>query len=362
LPWLTTLTTSKFVRCYPSPVAFAGLSMSSRTLVSDRGHCQIRHHFEPHPQLNRDDIRGEFGAYQVEYNRSLQDAEGFWKDAANALTWFEEPKTILKQRYDNNPYFYDWFSDGTLNVCYNCLDVHVQNGRGDQTALIYDSPLAGNKKERFTYKELLEQVSTLAGALQKDLGVQPGDRVVLYMPLIPQTIVAMLACTRIGAIHSVVFGGFAAQELANRITDSTPKVVFTASCGIEPTRVVPYRPILEKALTLSSHQIDKVVVVQRPDVQKCDLGALDIDYNSLMETSKSVDAVPLTSTHPHYILYTSGTTGKPKGMVRDTGGHATALKWSMSNFYGVKPGEVFWAASDVGWVVGHSYIVVSGVE
>lgn len=179
------------------------------------------------------------------------------------------------------------------------------------------------------------------------------------MPLIPQTIVAMLACARIGAVHSVVFGGFAAQELASRISDSSPKVVITASCGVEPTRLVPYRPILENALELSSHSVEKVVVVQRADVQDCKLGPLDMDYDDLMKTAIPVDAVPVPSTHPQYILYTSGTTGKPKGMVRDTGGHATSLKWSMSHFYGMKPGEVFWTASDVGWVVGHSYIVVS---
>ncbi|KAG7353856.1 AMP-dependent synthetase and ligase [Nitzschia inconspicua] len=319
-------------------------------------HLQHNHHHKNLP-LKRESIRGEFGAYQDEYNRSLHDLQGFWKDAARALEWFQEPQTVLQQRYPDNPHFHDWFPDGTLNACYNCLDVHVEkNGRGDQVALIYDSPLAGNKKERYTYREMLDQVSTLAGALQDELDVQPGDRVVLYMPLIPQAIFAMLACARIGAIHSVVFGGFAAQELASRISDSTPKVIITASCGIEPTRVVPYRPILDKALEISNHKVDKVVVVQRHDIQGCELGPLDVDFHDLISTSTPANAVPVPSTHPQYILYTSGTTGKPKGIVRDTGGHATALKWSMSNFYGMKPGEVFWTASDVGWVVGHSYI------
>lgn len=242
-----------------------------------------------------------------------------------------------------------------INTCFNCLDVHVAE-RGDQVALYYDSPVTDTKIS-YSYRQLLDKVALLAGALQNDLDVQPGDRVIIYMPMIPQTVIAMLACARIGAVHSVVFGGFAANELATRITDGQPKVIISASVGVEPSRIVPYKPLLESALEIADHSVEKVVMVQRPDVQECDLGPLDIDYEKLLETSTPVDAVPLPSTHPHYVLYTSGTTGLPKGVVRDTGGCATALKYSMDHFYGLKPGDVFWAASDVGWVVGHAYIV-----
>jgi propionyl-CoA synthetase len=261
-----------------------------------------------YPPLNRDEIRGEFGEYQKEYDRSIASLGDFWMDASKNLTWFEEPKISISQRDNDNPYFYDWFPDGTINTSYNCLDVHVKNGRGDQIALIYDSPLT-SAKEQYTYKELLDKVSTFAGALKNDLGIQKGDRVVLYLPLIPQAAIAMLACARIGAVHSVVFGGFAANELASRITDCKPKVIITASCGVEPTRIVEYRPILDDALKLTNHKVDKVVIVQRSDVKRCDLRPIDVDYDDLMSTASAVDATPLPATHPHYILYTSGTTG-----------------------------------------------------
>ena len=233
----------------------------------------------------------------------------------------------------------------------------MENGRGNQVALIYDSPLT-NTLIKFTYKELLDQVSTFAGALQHDLGVTLGDRVLIYCPPIPEAVVAMLACTRIGAVHSVVFGGFASPELATRIADCRPKVIVCASAGLEPTRVVPYKPLLDRALDLASgHEVEKCVIIQREAVETCTLGPRDVDFYELMVKAKSVRAIPLPSTHPHYVLYTSGTTGIPKGILRDTGSHAVALKYSMSAFYDTNPGEVFWAASDIGWVVGHSYIV-----
>lgn len=305
--------------------------------------------------FNRGEVQGEFGAYAEHYDESIRSPETFWKEAASSLTWFEEPQTTVR-RNESNPHFHDWFPDGKINTSFNCLDVHVNDGRGDQKALIYDSPMTG-KKEEYTYNELLEKVSLFAGALQNDLGVQPGDRVVIYMPLIPQAAIAMLACARIGAVHSVVFGGFASHELCSRIEHSSPKVIITASCGVEPTRIVPYRPIVEDALKLSKHKVESVVVVQRPDVEECEFGPLDVDYEELIQNADPVEALPLPSTHPHYILYTSGTTGLPKGVLRDTGGHATALKYSMDTFYSSRPGDVFWAASDIGWVVGHSYLI-----
>lgn len=309
----------------------------------------------PPAPLDLTNVRGTFGAYSQEYNRSIESPEDFWLEASSSLVWFEEPKTAF-QRHEKNSYLYDWFPDGTINTCYNCLDVHVERGRGDQTALIYDSPLT-DKKEQYTYRELLEKVGRFARVLRNELGVQVGDRVVIYMPLVPQSVIAMLACTRIGAVHSVVFGGFAANELASRISHCTPKVVITASCGVEPTRIVQYQPIVQDALKLSNHVVDSVVVVQRPDVQDCQLGPNEVDYDDIMTEATPVPATPLPSTHPHYILYTSGTTGLPKGMVRDTGGYATALKYSMAHFYNLNAGDVFWTASDIGWVVGHSYIV-----
>jgi propionyl-CoA synthetase len=302
---------------------------------------------------DRNAIRGPHGSYAHEYAVSLTEPEKFWAKAADGLEWYRKPSTILEKSKDN-PHLYNWFSDGVINTCYNCLDVHVKNGRANQDALIYDSPLTGVKKH-YTYQELLDQVASCAGGLV-DLGVTKGDRVVIYMPMIPEAIVAMLACTRIGAVHSVVFGGFAAKELATRITDCQPKVIFSASAGIEPGRVVPYKPLLDEALELATHDVKKCVIVQRDNVLSCESGDLDVDYNCMM-TAKSVDAVPLPANHPHYVLYTSGTTGLPKGVLRDTGGYAVALKNSMNTFYDVNAGEVFWAASDIGWVVGHSYIV-----
>jgi propionyl-CoA synthetase len=316
------------------------------------------------PPFDIHSIQGPFGSYAEEYQRSLQDPEAFWGEAAKAIHWFQEPTTILQPPDPQNPLAASkWFPDGTLNISYNCLDVHIQAGRGDQDALIYDSPVTG-VKERYTYRQLLEQVELFAGVLQEQCHVQIGDRVVLYMPMIPQAVIAMLSCTRIGAIHSVVFGGFAAHELATRITDCQPKVVVSASCGVEPTRVVPYQPLLQRALELTTHPVPHTIMVQRPNVvmpEEVEGGSKKneyyLDYDDLMAKAKRVDAVPVASDHPHYVLYTSGTTGLPKGVVRDTGGSTVALKYSMDHFYNVKPGDVFWAASDIGWVVGHSYIV-----
>ena len=282
---------------------------------------------------------------------SLDDPAAFWAQAAHGVSWTTAPQRILD---DDNPPFYRWFPDAELNTCANALDRHIE-ARGDQAALIYDSPVTGTKQV-YTYRELLDATARFGGVL-RSLGVDKGDRVVLYMPMIPEAVIAMLACARIGAVHSVVFGGFASHELANRIDDAQPVVIVTASCGIEPTRVIEYKPMLDHALTRSTHQPRACVVVQRNQLG-CDLiPRRDHDWAQAMATAKPVDPVPVAATDPLYVLYTSGTTGKPKGIVRDNGGHAVALTWSMRNIYGVGPGEVFWAASDVGWVVGHSYIV-----
>ena len=282
---------------------------------------------------------------------SLDDPAAFWAQAAHGVSWTTAPQRILD---DDNPPFYRWFPDAELNTCANALDRHIE-ARGDQAALIYDSPVTGTKQV-YTYRELLDATARFGGVL-RSLGVDKGDRVVLYMPMIPEAVIAMLACSRIGAVHSVVFGGFASHELANRIDDAQPVVIVTASCGIEPTRVIEYKPMLDHALTRSTHQPRACVVVQR-DQLGCDLiPRRDHDWAQAMATAEPVDPVPVAATDPLYVLYTSGTTGKPKGIVRDNGGHAVALTWSMRNIYGVGPGEVFWAASDVGWVVGHSYIV-----
>jgi propionyl-CoA synthetase len=290
------------------------------------------------------------GVYREIFQSSLDDPAAFWAQAAQAVSWTKEPQRILD---DDNPPFYRWFPDAELNTCANALDRHIAE-RGDQTALIYDSPVTGTKK-RYTYRELLDKTARFAGVL-RSLGVQKGDRVVLYMPMIPEAVIAMLACARIGAVHSVVFGGFASHELATRIDDAQPDVIVTASCGIEPTRVIEYKPMLDHALTRATHQPRALVIVQR-DQLRCDLiPRRDHDWDEVMATAEPVDPVPVAATDPLYVLYTSGTTGKPKGIVRDNGGHAVALTWSMRNIYDVGPGEVFWAASDVGWVVGHSYI------
>ena len=285
------------------------------------------------------------------YRASLADPAAFWADAARAVMWTRRPKRILD---DDRPPFYRWFPDARLNTCFNALDRHVDQ-RGDQAALIYDSPVTGTQ-QILSYRELLDQTARFAGVL-RGLGVGTGDRVVLYMPMIPEAVVAMLACARLGAVHSVVFGGFAAHELATRIDDARPVVIVSASCGIEPSRVVEYKPMLDHALQRAVHSPRACVIVQR-DRHRCDLvDGRDHDWAGLMATADPVDPVPVAATDPLYVLYTSGTTGKPKGIVRDNGGHAVALLWTMRNIYGVGPGEVFWAASDVGWVVGHSYIV-----
>src|SRR5882757_2776533 len=294
--------------------------------------------------------------YHEVHARSLSDPEGFWAEAAREIDWIEAPKKI----FDPSMGAYGrWFTDGVVNTCYNALDRHVAGGRADQVALIHDSPLT-NTVSKFTYAEMLKEVQTLA-AVMTDFGVTKGDRVILYMPMVAEAVFAMLACARIGAVHSVVFGGFAAKELATRIDDAKPKLIFSASCGIEPGRIVHYKPLLDEAIKLSSVKPQACVVLQRPQLA-CELVAWrDHDWANLrraaLDAGKAAPCVPVKATDPLYILYTSGTTGIPKGVVRDNGGHLVALAWSMPNLYGIAPGEVWWAASDVGWVVGHSYIV-----
>ena len=292
------------------------------------------------------------GGYAEAYRRSLDDPEGFWSEAAQQIDWYHAPATILDA---SNPPFYRWFSDGVMNTCFNVLDRHVARGRGDQAALIYDSPVTGVTR-RYSYAELLDEVATFAGVLAC-LGVERGDRVVIYMPMIPQAVVAMLACARIGAVHSVVFGGFAAHELAVRIDHAQPTVVVSASCGIEVSRVIEYKPILDRALELASHEPAHCVILQRPQARAVMTAGRDVDWDHAMTIAGPAECVPVAATDPLYILYTSGTTARPKGVVRDNGGHAVALRWSMDAIYDTRAGEVFWAASDVGWVVGHSYIV-----
>ena len=292
------------------------------------------------------------GGYREQFTASISDPETFWAQAAQAVTWLQPPQRVFD---DSRPPFYRWFPDATLNTCANALDRHVAAGRAEQAALIYDSPVTGAKRV-YTYRELLDQTARFAGALRA-LGVAKGDRVVLYMPMIPEAVIAMLACARLGAVHSVVFGGFAAHELATRIDDARPTVVVSASCGIEPSGLVQYKPMLDAALESAQHKPRNCVVVQR-DQHRCPLTAgRDLDWHELMAGSEPAEAVPVAATDPLYVLYTSGTTGKPKGIVRDNGGHAVALLWSMRHVYDIQPGDVFWAASDVGWVVGHSYIV-----
>jgi propionyl-CoA synthetase len=286
------------------------------------------------------------------FDASIEDPSAFWADAARAVTWIREPLRILD---DSNPPFYRWFPDGQLNTCANALDRHVADGRGDQAALIYDSPVTDTKRT-YTYGELLDVTSRFAGVL-RGLGVGKGDRVVIYMPMVPEAVIAMLACARLGAVHSVVFGGFAAHELAARIDDARPAVVVSASCGIEPTRIIDYKPMLDTALDIAEHTTPHCVIVQR-EQHPCELvPGRDVDWAEAVAAAEPVDPVTVAATDPLYVLYTSGTTGKPKGIVRDNGGHAVALLWTMRHVYDTQPGEVFWAASDVGWVVGHSYIV-----
>ncbi|MBN8677100.1 MAG: propionyl-CoA synthetase [Chitinophagales bacterium] len=290
--------------------------------------------------------------YESKYHRSVEDAEKFWATKAKQIDWFEQPKQILTQDQDG---LYRWFSDGMLNTCHLALDYHVAHGRGDQDALIYDSPVTLGFA-RYTYNDLLQETARLAGALQS-LGVGYGDRVIIYMPMIPQVVFAMLACARLGAIHSVVFGGFAAHELALRIDDAKPKVILTASAGIEVDKILPYKPIVDKAIGEAQHQVEKVVVYQRWMHRAKLEKENELDWELLVRDAQPVGCTPVKASDPLYILYTSGTTGKPKGIVRDNGGHAVALRYSMEQIYQVQPGDVFWAASDVGWVVGHSYIV-----
>lgn len=290
--------------------------------------------------------------YDEAFERSINDPNGFWGEVAENCHWYKKWDRVLD---DSNKPFYRWFVGGVINSCYNALDIHIENGRGEQNALIYDSPVTDTIK-KFTYLELRDNVATFAGALAAQ-GVQKGDRVIIYMPMVPESIIAMLACARIGAVHSVVFGGFAANELAIRIDDAKPKVIVSASCGIEVTKVIPYKRLLDEAIDIADAKPDRCIILQRPMETASLIEGRDLDWNDAVANAKPHDCVPLAATDPLYILYTSGTTGQPKGVVRDNGGHVVSLKWSMKAIYGVDAGDVYWAASDVGWVVGHSYII-----
>ncbi len=290
--------------------------------------------------------------YDEIYRMSIEDPKEFWADAAQKVHWYKKWDVILDE--SDKP-FYKWFKGGVLNTCYNALDIHVEGGRGDQTALIYDSPMTDTIK-KYTYKQLLDEVSLFAGALS-NLGVGKGDTVIIYMPMIPQAVISMLACARIGAIHSVVFGGFAAPELAKRIDDAKPKLIISVSYGIEVNKTIEYKPLLDKAIELSKSKPENVIIYQRPNIKAEMTPGRDVDWLDAVNGIDPVGCTQMQATDPLYILYTSGTTGIPKGVVRDNGGHLVALKWSMQYVFGVQPGEVFWAASDIGWVVGHSYIV-----
>jgi propionyl-CoA synthetase len=291
------------------------------------------------------------GAYADAFRASIDDPERFWATAAIAVSWVRQPTTVLDRGAAPSA---RWFPDGELNTCFNALDRHVEAGAGDRVALVYDSPVSAATR-RYTYRELRDHVARFAGVLRA-LGVGRGDRVVLYMPMVPEAVMAMLACARLGAVHSVVFGGFAPHELAVRIDDARPAVVVSAACGIEGTRVIEYKPLLDRAIDMAAHPPSACVVVQRPQVEAA-MGPRDVDWHEALARAEPVDCVAVGATDPLYILYTSGTTGRPKGVVRDNGGHAVAMAWSMANVYDTHAGDVFWAASDVGWVVGHSYIV-----
>lgn len=289
--------------------------------------------------------------YQQAYEQSLTDPAGFWGEAAKLVKWDKFPKVILD---DSNIPLYRWFSDGMLNTCYNALDRHVIDGRADQPAVIHESAITG-KSSILTYAQMLEKTARFAGALRM-AGVEKGDRVVIYMPMVPEALIAMLACARLGAVHSVVFGGFAPAELAARIDDAKPKVLVSASCGLEPNRIVEYKPMLDDSIALATHKPNRCIILQR-EQHRVELGPLDMDWKDAMAMAEPAECVSVAATDPLYILYTSGTTGKPKGIVRDNGGHAVALTWSMKNVYNIEAGDMWWSASDVGWVVGHSYIV-----
>ncbi len=291
-------------------------------------------------------------SYRQMYDRSLKDPEGFWAEAAQDLHWERKWERVLD---DSRKPLYRWFVGGQFNTCYNALDRHVEDGRGAQSALIYDSPVT-NTIKTYTYAELRDEVAHFAGVLI-DQGIGRGDRVIVYMPMVPEAVIAMLACARIGAIHSMVFGGFAANELAKRINDAEPRLIVSASCGIEPNRIVHYKPLVDEAINIATSKPERCIILQRPQAEASLIEGRDLDWHEVMASAKPVGCVPVASTDPLYILYTSGSTGIPKGVVRDNAGHAVALKWSMRHVYGVEPGDVYWAASDVGWVVGHSYIV-----
>ncbi|MGB1176466.1 MAG: AMP-binding protein, partial [Candidatus Puniceispirillaceae bacterium] len=290
--------------------------------------------------------------YRDLYDRAQADVAAFWMEAAGAIDWHKAPARALES---SQPPFHRWFPDGEMNTCHNAVDRHVAAGRGDQKAIIYDSPITGSAST-LTYAELQTATARFAGMLQK-LGVSAGDRVIIYMPMIPEAVIAMLGCARLGAVHSVVFGGFAAAELAKRIDDATPKTIISASCGHEPNRIVAYKPLLDEAIELSAHKPDSCVIYQREALAADLVDGRDLEWHAAHEGVDEVAPVPVRATDPLYILYTSGTTGQPKGVVRDNGGHAVALQWSMPNIYDINPGDVYWAASDIGWVVGHSYIV-----
>ncbi len=290
-------------------------------------------------------------SYKEAFESAKSDPEKFWMEAASHVDWVKEPSKAL---FSENAPFYEWFKDAQVNTCYNAVDRHVENGKGDQTAIIYDSPITGSKG-KVSYAELQEQTAALGGALQAQ-GIEKGDRVIIYMPMIPQALVAMLACSRIGAVHSVVFGGFAANELATRIDDCTPKAIIAASCGIEPSGVIAYKPLLDAAIELAEHKPETCVVFQREQLTADMIDGRDVDWNASQVGVTPAECVAVSGDHPVYILYTSGTTGAPKGVLRPTAGHIVALNWTMKNVYDMDPGDVFWAASDVGWVVGHSYI------